>query len=343
MKIIVKLSVVLCLLAITGLVAGRYYIQDQVSRPGAFSEDKIVDLPYGSSLARIADELERQGVVHNRRLFYWYARLGGHHKQLQAGEYLIPAASSTEEILKIISSGEVVQYRVTLIEGQTFPEFRQTIYQSVGVKVTTQELSDKELMLKVAGDSRHPEGLFFPDTYQYTRGTTDLELFLRAYKKMQGVLEQEWAARADDLPYESPYEALIMASIVEKETAVPSEREQIAGVFVRRLKKGMRLQTDPTVIYGLGDQYKGNLTRAHLRTLTAYNTYQIKGLPPTPIAAPGREAIHAALHPAPGDALYFVAKGDGSHFFSASLDEHSQAVKRFQINRRKDYRSYPKQ
>jgi UPF0755 protein len=186
------------------------------------------------------------------------------------------------------------------------------------------------------------EGLFFPDSYRYERGDSDWELLQRAHSALQSVLTQEWAQRAAELPYETPYEALIMASIIEKETGAPEEREQIAGVFVRRLQQGMRLQTDPTVIYGLGESFDGNLLRTHLKDAgNPYNSYRHRGLPPSPIALPGRAAIHAALHPAPGDAMYFVATGDGRHVFSATLAEHQRAVRKYQLRRKKDYRSSP--
>ncbi|MEX2367612.1 MAG: endolytic transglycosylase MltG, partial [Pseudohongiellaceae bacterium] len=188
---------------------------------------------------------------------------------------------------------------------------------------------DKQAM----GIDRHPEGMIFPDTYNFTRGTSDLEILRRANRLLEQVLEQEWQARDVGLPYDGPYQALIMASIIEKETAVAAEREQIAGVFVRRLQRGMRLQTDPTVIYGLGALFDGDLTRADLRRQSPYNTYLNNGLPPTPIALAGREAIAASLHPEQGDTLYFVARGDGSHQFSATLEEHNAAVQRYQINR----------
>ena len=193
----------------------------------------------------------------------------------------------------------------------------------------------------MGANGSHPEGRFFPDTYLFTSSETDLDLLRRAFERMEEVLATEWQAKAENLPYDSPYEALIMASIVERETGAVHEREEVAGVFVRRLEKGMRLQTDPTVIYGMGEKYQGRITRKDLRTHTDYNTYRIDGLPPTPIALPGREAIHAALNPAEGDTLYFVARGDGTHKFSKTLAEHQKAVRAFQLNRRSDYRSSP--
>jgi UPF0755 protein len=196
-------------------------------------------------------------------------------------------------------------------------------------------------MDKLGHSGIFPEGRFFPDTYRFVRGMTDVELLKKAYDRLDEVLAKEWSQRAADVPYTEPYQALIMASLVEKETGVPQERGQIAGVFVRRMEMGMLLQTDPTVIYGLGDRYNGKLTRAHLKEPTPYNTYVISGLPPTPIAMVGREAIHAALNPVAGNSLYFVARGDGSHVFSDDLDAHNNAVREFQIKRRADYRSSP--
>ncbi|KPY81855.1 Uncharacterized protein ALO94_00140 [Pseudomonas syringae pv. spinaceae] len=196
-------------------------------------------------------------------------------------------------------------------------------------------------MAKIGHPDVFPEGRFFPDTYRYVRGMTDAELLKQAYNRLEEVLDEEWQARSSEAPYSNPYQALIMASMVEKETGVPQERGQIAGVFVRRLKLGMQLQTDPAVIYGMGERYNGKLTRANLREPTPYNTYVIAGMPPTPISLVGREAIHAALNPVAGSSLYFVAKGDGSHVFSDDLDAHNSAVRDYQLKRRADYRSSP--
>ena len=199
-------------------------------------------------------------------------------------------------------------------------------------------------ILELVAPIGQPEGFFFPDSYHYARGATDWDIVQRAHAQMRAILEQEWQGRAEDLPYETPYEALIMASIIERETGLPAEREEIAGVFVRRLLLGMRLQTDPTVIYGLGSNFDGNLKRKHLADKgNPYNSYRHSGLPPTPIALPGRADIHAALHPAAGDTLYFVARGDGGHVFSATLAEHEQAVRKYQLRRKKNYRSSPGQ
>jgi UPF0755 protein len=234
--------------------------------------------------------------------------------------------------LALFASGRSIQYPVTLVEGR---RFRDVVGELAEVSVLEHELtglSDAEVMERVGIDEAHPEGWLFPDTYLVVRGSTDVALLRRAYERMQEVLAEEWANRSEDLPLATPYDALILASIIEKETGVAEERPAIAGVFVRRLQRGMRLQTDPTVIYGMDDAFDGDIRRADLRRETPYNTYVIDGLPPTPIALPGREAIHAALHPADGDSLYFVARGDGRHYFSATLDEHNCAVRHYQLD-----------
>jgi UPF0755 protein len=235
----------------------------------------------------------------------------------------------------------MVQYSLTLVEGWNFRQVRAALAKDEKLEQTLNGLSDSQVMDKLGHSGIFPEGRFFPDTYRFVRGMTDADLLKKAYDRLDEVLAKEWNQRAADVPYTEPYQALIMASLVEKETGVPQERGQIAGVFVRRMEMGMLLQTDPTVIYGLGDRYNGKLTRAHLKEPTPYNTYMIAGLPPTPIAMVGREAIHAALNPADGNSLYFVARGDGSHVFSDDLDAHNNAVREFQINRRADYRSSP--
>jgi len=234
-----------------------------------------------------------------------------------------------------------VQYNLTLVEGWTFRQVRAAVAKHEKIKHTLDGLSDAEVMDKLGHTGVFPEGRFFPDTYRFVRGMTDVELLQQAYMRLDEVLAKEWAERSTDLPYRDPYQALIMASLVEKETGIPQERGQIAGVFVRRMRLGMMLQTDPTVIYGMGERYNGKITRADLREPTPYNTYTMTGLPPTPIAMVGREAIHAALNPSNGTSLYFVARGDGSHVFSDDLDDHNSAVREFQLKRRSDYRSSP--
>lgn len=247
------------------------------------------------------------------------------------------------DLLRRLDAGEVIRRSVTLVEGWNFNQVRQQLARAERLQQTLDpEASNEHVMTALGLDGIHAEGRFFPDTYQYTFGMSDREVLLRAYQRMEDVLDEVWQKRANDLPIDTPYEALILASIVEKETGVPRERGQIAGVFSRRLNMGMRLQTDPTVIYGMGEAYEGNIRRSDLREPTAYNTYTIDGLPPTPIAMPGRESLEAAVNPQSGSSLYFVARGDGSHIFSDSLREHNRAVQQYQIRQRAEsYRSSP--
>lgn len=290
----------------------------------------------GSNLTRAVNELVEAGVLDHPQVILGYARISG-QSEIKVGDYRLNSKDTPLSLLRKLFRGEVIEYQVTFPEGLTAKEWLQRLANSEKVEVGV-SMATVPVLPFVDGS---PEGWLYPDTYQYHSGTTDVEILERAYQVMHQILEEEWQNRSEGLPYKTPYEALIMASIIEKETGVPEERQQIAGVFVRRLQKGMRLQTDPTVIYGLGDRYNGNLTRKHLREHTDFNTYVIKGLPPTPIANPGRAAIHAALHPAEGNALYFVAKGDGSHVFSATLAEHERAVDQYQRRKNSNYRSSP--
>lgn len=305
--------------------------------------EQIIEVAPGATPGGVLNRLESTGVLHGAfwlRL-YWRFNLSG--QALHSGEYRLTPGMSGRDLLGLWQRGEVVQYSLTLVEGWSFQQVRAALARQDKLEHNSAELSDSQLMSRLGRDGVFPEGRFFPDTYRYVRGMHDLDLLQQALTRMDEVLADEWAKRAQDLPYASPEQALTMASLIEKETGAAQEREQIAGVFVRRLRKNMLLQTDPTVIYGMGERYNGNLTRANLREPTPYNTYVISGLPPTPIALAGRAAIHAALHPASGDSLYFVARGDGSHVFSADLDAHNRAVREFQLKRRADYRSSPTQ
>jgi len=322
-----------------------YFGQSKVTTLGKESilltEPQQLLVKPGSSFRAVIEELVERGIIDQPLLLRLYARQHKLSQRIQAGEYLLEPGLSHDGMLQMMVDGRVISYQVTLVEGQTVKEF-VAVLQSHPQLVTTLEHSDPQSIASLLNITGSAEGWIYPDTYQFTRGTSDLQILQRAYRTMKTVLEQEWAERADKLPLQSAYEALILASIVEKETGVAVERPAIAGVFTRRLQKGMRLQTDPTVIYGMGDRYKGNIRRADLLQETPYNTYRINGLPPTPIANPGRAAIHAALHPESGGALYFVAKGDGSHQFSATLQQHNSAVSRFQRHqRRQNYRSSP--
>ncbi|WP_299592532.1 endolytic transglycosylase MltG [uncultured Microbulbifer sp.] len=331
------------LLFVVGLIVGGFAFwsaQNALVQPLALPVDGLrMDVETGSNLSRILARLESEGVVRSPRWVRLYARFKD-QSSIHPGEYMIPAGSNAMDLVGRLNRGDVTRYRVTLVEGWTFKQALSQIRNSKKIRQTPAGDSI-ETAAKALGIEGNPEGRIFPDTYVYRSGASDLDLLRQAHDRMDRILAQEWEKRDENLPYKDAYEALIMASIVEKETGVPWERDEIAGVFVRRLGRGMRLQTDPTVIYGLGDNYDGNLRRADLRNATPYNTYVIGGMPPTPIALPGREAIHAALHPKDGNSLYFVAKGDGSHHFSSTLNEHNRAVREYQLKRRSDYRSSP--
>ncbi len=333
---------------------GAFAIQKWLYQPLSLQKDHIITIKKGDTLSKVAYQLEESGVLASAKLFVMYARLT-EQTHINIGEYLLPQLSTRSSLLALLQSDDVISYKLTLVEGKTFTDFLQTLKKHEKITSVLNSEGDYNedayskdnyvaILKQLNIDVEHPEGWFFPDTYQFVSGTTDADILKQSYGRMVQVLNEEWAQRSSDLPYQNAYEALIMASIIEKETGVAYERPEIAGVFVRRLKKGMRLQTDPTIIYGLGKEYQGNIRRKHLRQKTPYNTYVIDGLPPTPIAMPGREAIHAALHPKAGKSLFFVAKGDGSHYFSETLAEHNKAVRQYQINqRRQNYQSAPSQ
>jgi len=285
----------------------------------------------------VAFDLEQKGVISNALYFRSMARLSGQAAKIQAGEFLIPSQMTPVQLLALFVSGKVTQYSLTLVEGWTFREMMKIVSEHKSLTHTLSGLSGKEVMQKLGVPDQHPEGRFFPDTYHFPKGTTDLAFLTRAYSAMSKHLAREWEKREKNLPYKSAYEALIMASIVERESGLAEERPKVAGVFVRRLQKRMRLQTDPTVIYGMGERFDGNIRRRDLKEATPYNTYVIKGLPPTPISMPSAESIDAALHPAKGDALYFVATGnvDGSSKFSVTLEQHNRAVRDYLRTMRK--------
>ncbi len=296
----------------------------------------------GSTLNRVARDLKDKGLITKPRNMVWLAHWEGMANSIKAGEYLLEPGITALEFLNHLVSGKVIEYSLTVVEGWNIHQMLQAVRASEYLNHSMDALDAVQVMEKLGLGIQHPEGRFFPDTYHFTRGMSDLAFLKRAYHAMNVRLQQEWENRIVGLPYKNSYEALIMASIIEKETAVASERQTIAGVFVRRLVKGMRLQTDPTVIYGLGEAYDGNIRRRDLQKDTPYNTYRRSGLPPTPIAMPGVESIHAALHPEQGTALYFVAKGDGSHYFSSTLEEHNKAVIKYQLKgKKKAFSSMP--
>ena len=284
-----------------------------------------------SSLKSIAHQLVQQKVISSALPFVILARVLGKEPYLQAGDYTLNKNVSPYQLMLSLNHGKSTQGSITFIEGKTFKQMRARLAKNDAVKSTINDLSDAEVMRVVGNGEKHAEGWFFPDTFYFDRNTADTVLLKRAYDGMQAKLDVAWANREHNLPYKNKYEALIMASIIEKETGKASERPMIAGVFIKRLRIGMRLQTDPTVIYGMGDNYNGNIRRKDLTTDTPYNTYTRDGLPPTPIAMPGLAAIQAALNPEKTKALYFVGKGDGSHQFSNSLVEHNRAVAKYQL------------
>ncbi|MCU1733875.1 MULTISPECIES: endolytic transglycosylase MltG [unclassified Pseudomonas] len=330
-------------LILAGLVLGysAWKVSSAVKQPLHLSGEQLLDVPTGTNPNRMFYRMENSGLIDDAfwlRL-YWRFNMAG--VPLHTGEYRMTPGMTVSDLFEDWRRGDVVQYNLTLVEGWTFRQVRSALAKHDKIKHTLDGLSDSEVMDRLGHPAVFPEGRFFPDTYKFVRGMTDEELLQQAYARLEEVLAKEWAERPADLPYRDPYQALIMASLVEKETGVAQERGQIAGVFVRRMRIGMLLQTDPTVIYGMGERYNGKITRADLRESTPYNTYVIPGLPPTPIAMVGREAIHAALNPASGSSLYFVARGDGSHVFSDDLDAHNSAVREYQLKRRADYRSSP--
>lgn len=284
----------------------------------------------GSSLSRAAQDLAAAGLIRQPAAFVLLARLLGQAGNVKAGNYLVDGPISPYRLLGKITLGETQLVKVTVVEGWTFAQMRAALNGHAQLRHDTAAMNDAELLQAIGAAETHPEGLFFPDTYYFDAGSSDLDLYRRAYHTLAARLAEAWQGRAAGLPYRTPYEALIMASIVEKETGAPDERPLIAAVFRNRLRIGMRLQTDPAVIYGLGERFDGNLRKVDLVTDTPYNTYTRAGLPPTPIALAGGAAIEAAMHPADSAALYFVAKGAGRHQFSDTLDEHNRAVNRYQ-------------
>ena len=298
------------------------------------NKDTVITIEQGSSFRKLARSLDNKGIISQFRTFVVLAQLRGDTRNIHMGEYKLRKNMSQNEVLSLFVSGRVITYPLTLLEGWNFSQFREILTKSNKLKQTLTNMSDKEIMTKLGRGDLYPEGYFYPDTYFYSAGSTDFTILKSAFQKMQSRLDQQWQTRENGLPYKSKYEALIMASIVEKETGQAIERPVIAGVFINRLRIGMRLQTDPTVIYGMGENFKGNIRKKDLRKDTPYNTYTRSGLPPTPIAMPGDDAIYAALHPAKTDALFFVSRGDGSHVFSKTLKEHNKAVRKFQLKKK---------
>jgi UPF0755 protein len=291
----------------------------------------VYEVPHGATIASVAKDLAGLHVLEHAEFWRYWARWTGQASQLKAGEYQLTPGLSPRKLADLLTSGLVIQHSITFIEGSTYADMRNAVRVNGFVRQTLGERSDADIMRELGAADTPPEGQFFPDTYSFPKNTTDVELLRVAYRRMQAEMNTAWSGRDQRLDLKTAYEALILASIVEKESALERERPMIAGVFLERLDRGMRLQTDPTVIYGMGSAYAGNITRADLLRDTPYNTYTRSGLPPTPICLPGAASLRASTHPAMSGALYFVATGDGEggHHFSATLAEHNAAVKHY--------------
>lgn len=327
-RLLVPVALTLALLA----GGGWFYYQHAVTQPHPFGEGTFM-VSRGETLNGIANRLTRQGVIAEPWSLKILSRQTG-GRPIMAGEYKFPPTMNLEEFLdRIVTGRGQVDVRVTIVEGWTFSQMRDLLDGAEDLQRQTAGLSDAEIMQRLGHPDLHPEGQFYPDTYYYRKGDSDMALFRKAFELMQARLEEAWEQRVPDLLLTGPYEALILASIIEKETQVRDEQPTIAGVFFNRLKKGMRLQTDPTVIYGIGEAFDGNITRKHLETDTPYNTYTRAGLTPTPISLPGMDSLLAAVRPATTDAYYFVARGGGRHKFSRTLDEHNRAVRKYILGR----------
>ncbi len=327
-------EVVLWLLFLLLIAAGLFAYYARTPIPLEHTPFEFA-LKQGTSLKSAAHQLQQAGGLNNEWLFILLGRSLGKASQIKPGNYQLEHEVSPLRLLNIISKGQIAQSSLTIIEGTTFKQLRDTLNADATLRHDSAPLSDAELLKRIGATESAPEGLFFPDTYNYDKGSSDIVVLKRAYQLMQRHLQDNWDKRDANLPFDTPYQALILASIVEKETGQPGDRPMIASVFINRLRKNMRLQTDPTVIYGIGDKFDGNLRKRDLTRDTPYNTYTRGGLTPTPIALPGLAALQATLHPAPGKALYFVARGDGSSQFSESLIEHNHAVERYQLKQTK--------
>jgi UPF0755 protein len=326
--LIKNLFALIVIFAILFAGAFVYWAQQPIIGQGYAPIDFTIQA--GSTVRGAAQQIANDGVPLNPVLFAWLARLTGKASKLKAGSYELKPATTPLYLVEQLVRGEFAQESLTIIEGWTFQQMRQAIAANPALKHDTSSWTEKELLEKIAPDFRAAEGLFFPDTYLFAKGSSDLQIYKRANAELLKKLNDGWIQRDISAPYKTPYQALIMASIVEKETGQKSERDMIAGVFVNRLKLGMLLQTDPTVIYGMGDQYQGQIHKRDLQTDTPYNTYTRVGLPPTPIALPGAASLNAAMNPAKTDALYFVSRKNGTSQFSDNLDDHNHAVSRYQ-------------
>ena len=325
--LIIAFSIAIILLSI--------YFKDYADRPlSSDSKEVTLTISPGMSFKDVTQELFRHGLIKQKLTWDIFGRLSGATNAIKAGEYSFSTSLTPGQLLNKLVRGDTIQFSLTVIEGWTFKQLWAAVKQHDKIAHTVS--SPEELLAKLDLKNQHPEGWFYPDTYHFPAGMTDVEFFQRAFQYMLKVLDEEWTNRKTDTLLKSPEEVLTLASIIEKETSVEDERTLVAAVFTTRLKRGMRLQTDPTVIYGMGESYDGNISRKYLKTDTPYNTYLHKGLPPTPIALPSRASIAAALNPADSEVVYFVAKGDGTHHFSSTYEEHREAVIKYQLKGNKD-------
>lgn len=318
------------LLSILAVIFVMLMSEEKVQQPLAIEQNEFITIKPGASFNAFSTLLVNKGWLENNFWLRVYVKFNPQQSKIKSGTYQVAAKTTVSELLNLIVSGKEHQFSITFIEGSTFKQVLAQLAQHPNVSHELTDLSPAVVAKKLAIEQDNPEGWLFPETYAFTQNATDISIIKRAYVKMQSALAELWLNRAENLPYKSPYQALIMASIIEKESGKHAEHPRISSVFVNRLNKRMRLQTDPTVIYGLGDRYQGDITYAHLREKTAYNTYKIKGLPPTPIALPGAQALQAALNPELSDYLYFVSNGNGDHIFSTNLADHNRAVNKYQ-------------
>jgi UPF0755 protein len=342
MRKLVRLVAAVFLIGVIAAAGLAWWSYDWLHAPvSTMREAATYEVTRGATLRSVARDLHQRGLIEQPQVWTVAARLMGRAGTLKAGEYELQPGLTPIEILDVLSSGQVILHGITFVEGSTFRDMLQQLNAHPAIKHDYANRSHGDIMRAIGKTGVHPEGQFFPDTYRFPRDTPDLAVLKMASERMTAALEEAWQSRAQDLPLATAYEALILASIVEKETALDRERPLIAGVFIERLKRGMRLQTDPTVIYGIGESYDGNIRRADLLRDTPYNTYTRPGLPPTPIALPGLDSLRASVKPEASGKIFFVATGDpdGSHYFSATLAEHDAAVKRYlQRLRRRDVR-----
>lgn len=320
-------------MALIGSVEGWAFYRFVSAPLSSISAPKVITIPAGSHAKQVANILYENQIIHHPTWFYWWLRMQEKGHLLKAGEYEIQPGWHLEDLIDHLISGKSIEYPVTFISGHTMMQSLKKMRQLENIQHSLPSDINLKALAEKLGITESAEGQILPETYYYRSGEKDTEILLRAHKKLQKVLQKAWQTRQKDLPLKSPYEALILASIVEKETGYEPERPMIAGVFINRLRKKMRLQSDPTIIYGMGDRYDGNIRKKDIRKKTAYNTYRINGLPPTPIALPSADAIQAVCQPAKTSALYFVAKGGGQHYFSKTLQEHNRAVRKYLLKK----------